>query len=333
MASMKDVTLGDDELDAAKMKPSWEVAVTYCNQLLFASSFVALVLIDFREEIDAKCVYVNLNETKGASTLRQEFIDAYCYNQLFILARYPGAGGLMGTVAAYAICMWWTYPSSMRNAFRALANADEQLNDNRITQTDLSTHDLETLSEDKIHAINFASEYMNKYIEFHGKKLVTIYVVAMILRLGCFILAIWKITTTFLLNRDEAYKSYFECDVNLHNGTTNLQFFCTSDIKLCGFVFGLCVFVIATFMLCSSAYGVAVAVIICNPPGLRYVCCCLSLKRENGDTHQGDNLEFLQRFCVDSTTVCPALKKLLSYAIANGGCFLVPKKKKDSDSG
>lgn len=319
MASINDVTIGNDELDAAKMKPWWEVIVTYCNRLLFACSFVTLVLVDFREEIDAKCVPKVLNETENALSDQEEFIDMYCYNQLFLLARYPGVGGLMGTIVAYVLCMWWTSPCSMRNAFRALAKADDLLKDTRITQTDLRMHDLKTLPKAKKDAINFASKYLNKYINFHGKTLALIYVLAMFLRLVIFIFAIYMVTSTFFENISEAVDSYFECDAKLDIVATNLQFYCTSDIKLCGLVFGLCVFLIAVVMLFCSAYGAAISVIICNPPGLRYVCRCLKLERGSGYTHQGHNFVFLKRFCIDSTAVCPALMDLLNYVVKQGG--------------
>lgn len=330
MASLADLTYGDDELDSADMKPWWEVVVTYCNQLLFSCSFVTLFLIDFREELDSKCVPENLNSTPP---IREDFVDTYCHNQLFILTRYPGAGGLMGSVGAYMLCTGWTYPSPMRNAFRVLKKVDKLLDDNRITENDLNrprSNQHEALTDNKKDAINFASEYLKKYIKFNGKTLLIIYMIAMGLRLGLFAFAVSKIYSTFLCQSDKAIESYYLCDVKLYDETW--QVYCTGDILLRGYVFGICIIIIAMIMLVCSGWGTIIAISVCcgcrnndfilselsqdeRPPISRRTDGQRARGGQSRSTGMGDNTLFLKEFCINSTTVNPALVRLINQIV------------------
>lgn len=294
MASIGDITYGNDELDAAGIKPWWEVGVSYCNRLLFAISFVAIILIDSRE-IDATCVPLNFNRT--SIFIRNGFIDKKCYFQLWILSRYPGAGGLIGTVFAYMLCTWWTATRPMRNAFRALSKAENLLNEARITKYDISGR--ESLSEDKTLAIEYAIEYTKLHVDFNDNCLPLIYMVAIVVRLACFCGATVIIYYNFFVQTFEIFTS-FECTVSFCDGKQN--FHCVSDIGMRGFVFAASIMGMAVFMLVCSAYGAVLAV----RTYMGSICCFLA-----PETNEGPNLLFLKRFCIGATTAAPAMRVLM----------------------
>lgn len=304
MASLTDVTYGEDLLDKANLKPWWEVGVSYCTRLLFVYCFIAMFLVDSLG-VQAKCKpsVKSSNETLHC-VVKEEFVDSECYYQLKGNVIYPGSTGIIAVALTYVVCTFWSFVPATRNAFYALASAEALLVEHRVREDDISKVYKNVLPEDKEEAIKFAIKFLNAHVEFSGKSLLLIYMCAVFARLPFFIATSYFIVNDYLMYGIVRYRS-FSCVLDCFERNDN--YYCSSTIGMRAVYCGSVSMFLVGVIILNSAYAAIVSICIyCN-------CCpCIGLlPKDDHRVRRSPNLLFLKKFCDTSATVSPALLELI----------------------